>query len=61
MYDMYIINAALPDLQCLLWTFAGEMKTIDVIVILKGTNSILTTSVRTLLLEYCYEKEFKHL
>jgi hypothetical protein len=71
MYDMYTITASLPDLQCLLWTFAAEMKKMDVIVILKGTNGIrileddrlgLHRSVlRTLchLLEYCYEKEFK--
>lgn len=73
MYDMYTINASLPDLQCLLWTFVSEMKKMDVIVILKGTNSIrilkddrlgLHRSVlRTLchLLEYCYEKEFKQI
>jgi len=66
---MYTITPQ-PDLQCLLWTFAAEMKRMDVLTTPKGTNGIhisqddvlgLHRSVlHTLccLLEYCYEKEF---
>jgi len=67
---MYTIDASLPDLQCLLWTFTAEMKKMGVLVSPKGTNTLdipedgrlgLHRSVIRILcylLEYCYEKEF---
>lgn len=72
MYVMYTIDASLPDLQCLLWTFASDMKKLDIHVKPEGTNAIIILeddclglhrsilSALCQLLEYCYEKEFKH-